>query len=154
MEVANSIFSTLFFLFRYAHFLPDSEFPLLKMKHPSKVGDQHYFAETRLKIGSNTSLGKKCMVCGNTLPAGPVISSHDPDRNPNRGLPRQINFLPPRPPYLTLRPDPDNRLVKIDIILRMNLLKIKSWHGHSSAEKWEIYYHLKVEKYIFRENSK
>ena len=115
-EVANSIFSSLFFLFRYAHFLPDSEFPLLKMKHPSKVGDQHYFAETRLKIGSNTSLDKKCMVCGKTLPAGPVISSHDPDRNPNRGLPRQINFLPPRPPYLTLRPDPDNRLVKIDII--------------------------------------
>lgn len=101
----------------YAHFLPDSEFPLLKMKHPTQIGEQYYFAETRLKIGTD----KKCMVCGKSLPSGPVISAHDPNRNPNRSLPRQINFLPPRPPILTLKPDPTNRLTE------KAELKLKSW---------------------------
>ena len=63
---------------RYAHLLPDNEFPLLKMQEPTRVNGKYYFAQTRLKIGASD---KKCMMCGKLLPTGPVISSHDPKRN-------------------------------------------------------------------------
>ena len=58
------------FFYRYAHFLPDHEFPLLKMKEPSLVNGKYYFPETRIKV----SFGKRCMTCGKMLKAGPAIS--------------------------------------------------------------------------------
>lgn len=81
----------------YAHFLPDSEFPLLTMKEPVRVSGHFHFPDTRLKIGA----GKRCMICNKFLPAGPVLSAHDPDRHCDRQQPRQTNFLPPRPPQVT-----------------------------------------------------
>ena len=76
-EKSKNLFSFYFFI-RYAHLLPDNEFPLLKIQEPTRVNGKYYFAQTRLKIGASD---KKCMMCGKLLPTGPVISSHDPKRN-------------------------------------------------------------------------
>ncbi len=46
-----------------------------------------YLPDTRLKLDSVES-SIKCMVCRKVLLAGPVISSHDPDRSTDRQLPR------------------------------------------------------------------
>ena len=83
--------------FRYAHFLADHEFPLLQMRKPSLIKGKYQFCESKIKVAS----GKKCMICGKTLKAGYAISAHDPNRNGDRMLPRQTNFLPPRSPQMT-----------------------------------------------------
>ena len=49
-----------------------------------------------------------------------LFSAHDPDRNGDRLLPRQTNFLPPRPPQMTsLTADPKLR--------EKAELKMKTW---------------------------
>ena len=79
--------------YRYGHFLPDNEFPILDMKQPSfdKNGSPK-FESIKVQVPN----GKKCMVCGKLLKAGNAISAHDPNRSGDIMLPRQTNFLPPR----------------------------------------------------------
>ena len=93
----NFIFAL--FTIRYAHFLADHEFPLLKMKEPSLIQGKYCFSETKIKVAQ----GKKCMICGKMLKAGYAISAHDPNRNGEQRLlqTRQTNFLPPRSPQMT-----------------------------------------------------
>jgi len=102
----------------YGHFLPDNEFPILDMKQPSfdKNGSPK-FESIKVQVPN----GKKCMVCGKLLKAGNAISAHDPNRNGDIQLPRQTNFLPPRTPLMTMRPDPSGKLTeKVE-------LKMKTW---------------------------
>ena len=79
--------------YRYGHFLPDEEFPILDMKQPSSDKNGSWKFES---IKVQVAYGKKCMVCGKLLKAGNAISAHDPNRNGEILLPRQTNFLPPR----------------------------------------------------------
>lgn len=91
LVLSKPIFHSIYYL-RYDHFLPDDEFPILKMKEPCLINGKYYFPESRVKI----ALGKKCMICGKMLKGGNAISAHDPNRSDDRLLPRQTNFLPPR----------------------------------------------------------
>ena len=72
------------FFYSYAHFLPDHEFPLLKMKEPSLVNGKYYFPETRIKV----CFGKKCMICGKLLKVGPAISG-----NHQQCLPHSLRYF-------------------------------------------------------------
>ena len=95
------------------------------MKEPTTVDGKFYFPETRLKTG----IFKKCMICGKLLPDGPAVSSHDPDRGDRgdqvgdlrRPTAREVNFLPPRPPHLTMTSDPTNKLAE------RAELRLKTW---------------------------
>jgi len=101
----------------YGHFLPDNEFPILNMKQPNTDKNGCLKFES---IKVQVPYGKKCMVCGELLKTGNAISAHDPNRNGEILLPRQTNFLPPRPPQLILQ-DPTGKLAE------RAELKMKTW---------------------------
>lgn len=107
-------------LLRYDHFLSDDEFPILKMKEPGLIHGKYYFQWSRVHIPA----GKKCMICGKMLQVGNAISAHDPNRNGEILLPRQTNFLPPRPPL------PKPAFATTEILTKAEQqaeLKMKTW---------------------------
>ena len=69
------------FLPRYGHFLPDSEFPLLKMKEPTVICGKYFFANSRVQLPE----GKRCMTCHKAINHATVISCHDPNRSKDKG---------------------------------------------------------------------
>ena len=125
---------------RYSHFLADTEFPILKMKEPSQVNGNYYFAETKLKIKIGAG-DKKCMICGKLLPTGPVISAHDPNRNCDRDLPRQTNFFPPRYGSFICPPSPSRVLFRLFAMSKKYSIsrRLKMCTNHTTSVKKEIH---------------
>ena len=85
VEITTRPLPTGRFLRRYGHFLPDSEFPLLKMKEPTVICGKYFFANSRVQLPE----GKRCMTCHKAINHATVISCHDPNRSKDKGQ-RQI----------------------------------------------------------------
>ena len=92
----------------YGHLLPDREFPLLRMRAPTRVSGRTFFSPSHVVVGRDDHAGagaagasgcgrrappgdssrrhRHCVACGGAIPGGAAaLPTHLPDRSKGEG---------------------------------------------------------------------